>query len=159
LGLFVEIAERLLAKNHNFRFVIVGDGPERKKIENMIGQKKLTEYFCLPGQVENFIDYVQNFDIFLLTSSKEGFPYILLEVGMGKIPIVASKVGGVGELIIDRQTGYLVKKLTAEDFVEKIKEALGDDNAKITNDLHQKIVDEFSLEKMMDSYKREYLKK
>lgn len=143
--------------NHDkFRFIIVGDGPLKNGIENLINKHRLSDYFYLTGQVDDVAELVKNFDICLLTSSKEGFPYALLEVGLLKVPIVAGRVGGVGELIIDGETGYLTPELTADCFIEKIEKLLADNNKKIADSLYEKIVIEFDLEKMMDSYRDEY---
>jgi glycosyltransferase involved in cell wall biosynthesis len=158
LGLLAEIAEVLVKIDDKFRFVIVGDGPERKKVEDKIVQLKLEKYFELTGQLENFQDKLGNFDVFVLCSSKEGFPYILLEAGLAKVPIVASAVGGVSELIVDGETGLLCHELDKNLFARKIMDSIKNKQKSMmmAEKLCDNILKDFSLAKMQEGYEEEY---
>jgi glycosyltransferase involved in cell wall biosynthesis len=158
LGLLVEIASELLKIDHNFRFVIIGDGPERKKVEDKIAKYNLEKYFELTGQLENFQDILGTFDVFVLCSSKEGFPYILLEAGLAKVPIVASVVGGVSELIVDGETGLLCHELDKNLFARKIMDSIKNKQKSMmmAEKLLEKILKDFSLAKMQEGYEEEY---
>lgn len=83
------------------RFVILGDGPEKNNIRLMLENLELTKLFTLPGGIENADIYVKAFDVFVLPSRKEGFPYVILEAMQAGLPIVATDVGGVKEALGD----------------------------------------------------------
>ncbi|HPN67578.1 MAG TPA: glycosyltransferase [bacterium] len=158
LGLLVKVAAQLVEADNKYHFVIVGDGPERQKIEKEIKSQNLNDFFTLTGQQDNCWLLIKQFDVFVLCSSKEGFPYILLEAGLAKVPIVASNVGGISELIIDKQTGHLCDDLETDTFMKKIKLSLENPNKtrQMTERLYQKIKKDFSMERMMREYEKEY---
>ncbi len=89
-------------------FVILGDGEERKNLETLIAKNNLHDRVILKGYVPNATDYLAAFDLFALPSTKEGLPYVLLEAGMQGLPVVASNVGGIPDVIGHDKTGLLV---------------------------------------------------
>jgi len=87
------------AKNNPNMFVaIVGDGEERKMLEKKIKKNNLGNRVKLFGFIPT-TDVLRGFDIFALPSLKEGLPYVLLEAKAAGLPIVANRVGGVGEIL------------------------------------------------------------
>jgi glycosyltransferase involved in cell wall biosynthesis len=101
-------------------FVIIGEGEERKNLETLISEYGLSKRIFLLGFIENAARYLKAFDVFTLTSRTEAFPYVLLEAGYAGLPIVASNVGGIPE-IIDKE--FLIEKGSVsmiEKTVEKI---------------------------------------
>ncbi len=117
----------LLKDKPGTRLVIIGDGTERNKIENEIAALQLREKFFLLGFVKDASRYIKAFDIFVLPSIKEGLPCTLLEAQLAKVPIVASKVGGIPEIISDEKSGLLFDSNDQNQFLEKIKRLLEDD--------------------------------
>lgn len=81
--------------------VVFGDGALRASLEKQISRLKLTETVLLPGFVKNASSYLKGADIFALPSVKEGLPYALLDAINARVPIVATAVGGVAE-VLDR---------------------------------------------------------
>lgn len=81
--------------------VVFGDGALRASLEKQISRLKLTETVLLPGFVKNASSYLKGADIFALPSVKEGLPYALLDAMNARVPIVATAVGGVAE-VLDR---------------------------------------------------------
>lgn len=94
------------------KFVIMGDGPEKETIETLIAKYKLGDRFILTGTIQNAASYLKAFDVFALTSKKEGLPYALLEAMAAKLPCVASAVGGVPEILLNGENGVLIPHLT-----------------------------------------------
>ncbi|MBI3685605.1 glycosyltransferase family 4 protein [Candidatus Azambacteria bacterium] len=94
------------------KFVIIGEGPEKEKIEDLIAKYKLEDRFILTGAIQNAASYLKAFDVFALPSKKEGFPYALLEAMAAKLPCVASAVGGVPEILHDGKNGILISHMT-----------------------------------------------
>ncbi|MDP2951311.1 MAG: glycosyltransferase, partial [bacterium] len=73
----------------NYQLVIIGDGPEKKKLQKQFPLSNFLE------KIENASKYLKAFDIFCLPSVKEGFPFALLEAMQAQLPIIATKVGAI----------------------------------------------------------------
>jgi glycosyltransferase involved in cell wall biosynthesis len=101
-------------------FVIFGEGDERAALEKLIKDCGLERKIFLVGSVDNASQLLPSFDAFVLPSRKEGLPYVLLEAMQARVPIIATRVGGIPELIEDKKSGLLVKP----DNVEELSEAL-----------------------------------
>ncbi len=104
--------------------IIIGDGPEKKNLQLIAYNLQLQDKVLLVGSVPDAFKYLKAFDLFVLPSRKEGLPYVLLEAAAAGVPIVATKVGGVPEIISDRQNGYLVQPDNTGELVDKINYAL-----------------------------------
>lgn len=97
--------------------------------------------------------YLKAFDIFVLPSIKEGLPYIIMEAGLAGLAVIASSVGGISEIIEDGKDGLLVPPKNPEALATAIKKLISDKNLReqIAANLHQKILSEFSLQKMLNA--------
>lgn len=87
---------------------IIGDGEDRQKLKDQIealGGKK--DIFLL-GFFENAARYLTAFDLFILPSLKEGLPYVLIEAMQARVPVIATRVGGIPDLITEEKDGLLV---------------------------------------------------
>jgi glycosyltransferase involved in cell wall biosynthesis len=92
------------------RLVIVGEGPERTRIEELRRKLRLTEVVSLTGQQEDINRYYSIADVFLLPSHSEGCPNVLLEAMAAGVPVVATEVGGIPEVVTNGRDAILVKK-------------------------------------------------
>lgn len=99
-------AARILENTHpQIHFLLVGEGPDREKFERQArGLKNLT----FAGFRRNIGDYYRAFDIFLFPSLQEGLGSSLLDAMETRLPIIASRVGGIPDIIRDRENGLLV---------------------------------------------------
>lgn len=140
-----------------YQFILIGDGPEQDKIKQQISQNKLDKYFQLLGTKDDAHKYLPAFEAFILPSVKEGLPYTLLEAGLAKIPIVATKVGGVPEIITDQITGLLVEAANPLALAEAIKNIIKD-NSEMTNKNYQNIKENFDLKNTLEKTKDIYSK-
>jgi glycosyltransferase involved in cell wall biosynthesis len=104
---FVAVAKRVCAVVPQARFVIVGDGELRPRIEHLLQQEGLTERVRLAGWRRDVPALMQAFDAFLLTSHWEGLPRVLLEARAAGLPIVATKAGGADEAIPEGSDAYV----------------------------------------------------
>ncbi|MEK7488052.1 MAG: glycosyltransferase family 4 protein [Patescibacteria group bacterium] len=100
------------AAHSDVHFLIIGEGPEREKIERLIEKYQLKDRFTLTGALQNANIYLKAFDIFVLPSRKEGLPYALLEAMAAKLTCIASDVGGIPEVIENNVNGITIKHIT-----------------------------------------------
>lgn len=107
--------------------------------------------FNIISGVPNASRYLKNFDIFVLPSLKEGLPYVILEAGLAGLPIVASNVGGVSEIIENEKSGLLVPPANSEELANAVKKLIEDKTLRenLAKNLNEKIKKEFPLEKML----------
>ncbi|MEK7130939.1 MAG: glycosyltransferase [Patescibacteria group bacterium] len=104
------------------------------------------------SNLPNASKYLKNFDIFVLPSIKEGLPYVILEAGLAGLPVIASNVGGIPEIIDNEKNGILVSPANPEELALAIKKLIDDKTLRetIAKNLREKIQKEFSLEKMVE---------
>lgn len=90
--------------------IIVGDGPERPRLERQIAASGLSHRITLAGFLDDAAHLLPAFDLFVLPSKKEGLPYVILEAFANHVPVIATDVGGVSALVINKKTGLLIPK-------------------------------------------------
>lgn len=131
--------------------VIIGDGAERSALEEGISRHGLTNRVILAGHRTEAARYLSAFEMFVLPSVKEGFPWAILEAMAAKLPVIATRVGAVPEIIEDGIQGYIVPPGDAAKLAEKIDVLLG--NERMAQDMgikaHQRILFSFTLDVMI----------
>lgn len=90
------------------RLVIVGEGQERARLETRIRDLRLQDRVRLLGNRDDVAELLAEFDVFALSSIAEGIPLTVLEAMAAGLPVVATQVGGVAEVVVDGDTGALV---------------------------------------------------
>jgi glycosyltransferase involved in cell wall biosynthesis len=140
----------------NTVLIIIGAGEEKEKLEKQIKDLRLENRVFLVGFVENASWYLKAFDIFVLSSVKEGLPYVLIEAGFAGLPVVASDVGGISEIIEGGKNGYLfpAKDSTAlatllKAFIEK-RFPPNFDPKKLASQLHTDTKEKYTLVGMIE---------
>lgn len=120
-----------LLKDKNWVMEFIGSGPtlERCKQEaNKLGLKNKIKFL---GQQRNVKDFLNNSDIFVLSTNYEGFPLTILEAMRAKLPVIATNVGGNNESIVGEKTGFLTKKNDAQDLSHALSTLIDDRNLAI----------------------------
>lgn len=112
--------------DNNLALDIFGDGPDRESLEEFTEILGLSAQVSFRGEIRQASEWVAHYDILALSSRSEGLPYALLEGMRAGIPIVASNVGGVSEVVSDGETGFLVEAGNSHLFSEKLSH-LSDD--------------------------------
>lgn len=123
--LMVDIASKLCSRRKDIKFILAGDGPERKNIESRIKACEIDDNFLLIGHVDNMDKFYASIDIYLNTSFHEGLPVTILEAMSYSIPVVAPDIGGLPEVIAHDKTGFLVRKRNAAEFAGVIENMIG----------------------------------
>ncbi len=119
---FARIVERVPA-----RLVMCGDGPTRDEAERLAASYGLADAVLFVGQVPNITDYLSVADLLLLPSQTESFGLSALEAMACEVPVIATRVGGLPEVVQDGETGYLVGVGDIQAIAERAVEILTDE--------------------------------
>ena len=119
--MWAEVAKKIVGKYSKTNFIYVGDGPLKRKIEEIIGNSENIKLLGWQGDVTQIL---RGIDIFFLPSRWEGLPRTVLEAMASGIPVVASSVDGTTEAVLDAVTGYLLPPGDLEGYVEKLSELI-----------------------------------
>jgi len=132
---------------------IISPGEERDNLEKLIKKLGLEENFYLMGFIENASSYLKAYDLFTMTSIKEGHPYAILEAGLAKLPVIGSNIPGITDIIENDKNGVLVESRNPDDIKRALEELLSNTKkmAKLGASLESDIKDKFSFKKMLDS--------
>jgi len=141
------------------KLFLVGDGEKKQSLEDLVRKNNLEKQVNFIGQVQNddIPEYMAIADIFVLPSLSEGFPGVILESMASGLSVVATKVGGLPELIKDGENGFLVEPKNPEQISEKVLLLLEDDKLreKISNNNKEK-VKRYSWENVIDKIEKIY---
>jgi glycosyltransferase involved in cell wall biosynthesis len=125
-----EILKGLTDKN--VVLLIVGTGPEQGRVESLMGQYGLGERVRFLGSVphKDIARYFAAADIFLMPSEEEGFPHVLLESMAFGVPFVASRVGGVSDIVPESAKQFLVPPGDIMGYTDALRALLGESEKK-----------------------------
>ena len=137
--IFLKMAEIILEKMPEVRFLLVGDGPLKNELENKARAMGLEGKVLFPGFREDIIVVLNCFDIFVISSYHEGIPMVLLEAMGLRKAIVATAVGGVKEIITNNVSGLLTESGDAPALAEACLKILNDVN--VRNKLQKGAID------------------
>lgn len=126
----INAAPIILEKHPQAKFVLVGDGPFRQRLEQQVLQKGLHNSFVFLGFRQDVHELLRIFDIFVLPSLYEGLPNVVLEAMATGLPVVATPVDGTKEAVIDRETGFLVPVGDVEKLADRIDQLVGNKKLK-----------------------------
>ncbi|OGD29799.1 hypothetical protein A2833_00565 [Candidatus Azambacteria bacterium RIFCSPHIGHO2_01_FULL_44_55] len=112
------------SKTKDIRLIIIGEGEERLKLENKIKHYRLDNSIFLIGQIPDAYKYLKMFDLFVLPSVKEGQPWSVLEAMAAEVPIVATNIAGIAEMLENETSGMLVEPTDSEALAQAIEKML-----------------------------------
>jgi glycosyltransferase involved in cell wall biosynthesis len=107
--LLIRSTRELLTRGLDVRLVIVGEGGERKHLQELATELGIADRVIMPGWQSDVRNYFEAMDVFALSSYREGLPNVLLEAMALEVPVVATRVNGVPRLIQDGRTGFLIE--------------------------------------------------
>ena len=142
---FLPALVQLKENNPDFIYIHFGDGELKEELEQETRKLNLQDTVYWLGFDENADKYLRALDIFTLPSLKEGLPYALLEAGLVGLPVVASEVGGIPE-ILTQSRGVTVPVKNTEMFSQKLKTLIEqpEKRKELGNNLRQHIQTAFS---------------
>jgi glycosyltransferase involved in cell wall biosynthesis len=153
----IEIAKACALIQAHVRFLIVGDGPLRRELEELVTKENLSiQFLGWQSEIEPVLAVT---DLMLLTSLNEGMPVSLIEAQMAGIPVISTKVGSVSEVVHNSISGYCLDYAPSE-FAQKIHEISNNPilykefsaSAKVNAQQN------FSLKRLVDDYADLYFK-
>ena len=152
--MFIEVCENIHKKYKNISFIAIGDGPQRKKYENIIRYKKLEKVIITTGYINDIYEIISLFDIFLLTSDWEGMPNVIMEAMAGKVPVVSTSIDGCKELIDDKKNGFLVKKNDIEHMCSNVQILIEQEDVynEVVSNAFEKISKNYTTGNMIKDY-------
>ena len=135
----------------NIKLIIIGSGPEQNNLQLQINNYELQNKIILTGSIGDAAQLLSAFDIYVCSSVKEGLPYSILEAMQASLPIVATNIGAIPEIITNNQNGLLAATQNPGSLAIKIKYLI--DNINIAQQLGEQakkdVKEKFSLEQMI----------
>jgi glycosyltransferase involved in cell wall biosynthesis len=142
----------------NAKFVVFGEGKKREELQKLIEKEGLKEDFTLFGFVSEVANYTKALDLFVLPSKNEGLGSSILIAMALKVPVVATRVGGTEEAVIDGKTGILVPPKKPEALAQGILSLVKSDRLRreLSENAFLLVKEKFSVESMVNSYLKVY---
>lgn len=123
----VEAAALVVGRMPDVRFLIVGDGELRDPLEQEVRREQLERHVIFTGFRPDVLSLLKGFDVFVLSSVTEGLGTSLLDAMAASRAVVATRTGGIPEVVVDGETGLLVPPRDARALAEAIIRLLGDE--------------------------------
>lgn len=140
------------------RLVLCGDGPERAGAEQLAHEYGLADDVIFAGQVPNIAEYLSVADLLLVPSETESFGLAALEALACEVPVIATAVGGLPEVVREGETGYLVPLGDIEAMAKRAREILTDERKQRTLGAQGRLwaVEQFNTERVIPQYEALY---
>lgn len=144
----------LQARGHALRLVLVGDGPQRGELEALAEELEISSSVEFLGYQENVETFLSTFDFFVLPSLTEGIPLSLLEAMANGLPVVATNVGGIPEIVVHQESGLLVPPGQPEALAHALSQLIqepGEAN-RMAGNAEDRIRERFGMTAMSEAY-------
>lgn len=140
------------------RLFLVGDGPLREQAVELLTASHLINNAWLPGERNDIASILRGLDIFVLPSKAEGISNTILEAMSSGLPVIATRVGGNPELVMDGQTGHLVEREDITGLSEAMQDLVANDEKRrrFGAAAYRRVEDEFSIDRMVARYQQVY---
>ncbi|WP_446893262.1 glycosyltransferase family 4 protein [Acinetobacter sp. NS4_7] len=149
-----------ILKNKNWFMEFIGSGPTLELCKQVVNQLGLDTKVKFLGQQRNVKGFLNNSDIFVLSTNYEGFPLTILEAMRAKLPVIATNVGGNNESVIDNETGFLTRKNDIQDLSKSLSILIDDRNLAIEMGKrgYERFITEFTHDLMLKKILKIYTK-
>ncbi|GJL58154.1 MAG: glycosyl transferase family 1 [Nitrospirales bacterium] len=159
LPLMLKAFVACIRKDPTFKLLIVGEGSERSHVEAICRDESIVQHVLLIGHNDDVLPYLRALDIFLLTSLREQMPMSLLEAMAVGVPIVASAVGEIPNMVEDGKEGFLCQPDdSAQEWATRLL-LLADPQRQqvMSRAARRKVVKRFELRAMLSAYQKLFL--
>ncbi len=153
IHVFDKITDHIQAK-----LLLVGDGPDRFIVNNLIDELGLTDNVLFLGKQENVAEVLSISDLLLLPSQKESFGLVLLEAMACKVPVVATKVGGIPEVVMHKETGFLSDVGNIDEMAQYALQLLTNEDLhnQFSENGFARVKNHFNSKKIVNDYEKIY---
>jgi len=143
---------------HQVKLLIVGDGPLKASLIEYTVELGLQDSVVFLGARRDIPDLLKVFDMFALSSIREGFPVVLLEAMISGLPVVCTDVDGNGELVLHEKTGLVVNARDPEHFAAALLRLIRnkDEVTRFGSEGRKRILESFTFAKMIKEYEHLY---
>ncbi|MBT9537521.1 MAG: glycosyltransferase family 4 protein [Nitrospirae bacterium] len=154
VDLLLRAVSKIVKARRDIRVVILGHGELLEDLQGLAPELSIREYVSFKGFVSNILDYLHVADIFVLTSDMEGMPNSLLEAMACGLPVIATRIGGVVDIVEDKKNGLLVAAGDEEELKDAILKLLGDEqlSKSISQEAYKTIRENYYIDKVADKY-------
>jgi glycosyltransferase involved in cell wall biosynthesis len=158
VDIFLTAAARVLDQLPDAKFVVVGDGPDRAKLEALIEKLGIRGSVRMLGRRDDMPAVYASLDLMVSSSRREGLPIAILEGMASRLPLIATPVGAVPTVMFDDHTGVLVRAEDPELLATKIIELLQDDSQRerLGSAARKLVEEQFSAQRMTADYLNVY---
>lgn len=155
--LALNVIQKLLLGGLKLKYLIIGEGPERVKLENKVKELQISDHVSFMGFKADPKPFLQQADLFLLTSNHEGFSNSLLEAMYYKTPSLSTRVGGSEDIIVDNLNGWLIEINDERGLYDAIIHIMSlplSNLMEVADHAHKSVIDNFTLKHhMLQTYK------
>lgn len=153
---FLRVARLVADGGPQVGFVIVGDGPQRARLESLSAEFGLTTRVTFLGARADVPRVLEAMDVVMLTSHPvvETFPLSILEAMAAEIPVVATRVGDVADIVVEGVTGFVVDPGDIDTLTDRVTALATDQAARVSmgRAARQRLIDHFTLARMIGEY-------
>jgi glycosyltransferase involved in cell wall biosynthesis len=154
VDIFLRAAARVLVEFPSAKFVVVGEGPDKGKLEQLVNELKIRESVSMLGRRNDMPSVYASLDVMVSASRQEGLPMAILEGMASGLPLVATAVGEVPTVVLDGRTGVLVPAGNPDSLAAGIIELLRDPAMRksLGSAARQRVEEEYSAVRMTNDY-------
>lgn len=127
----VKAANEFCASDDRFTLLLVGDGPERERIQSLVAEELIGKRIFFLGNRDDVESILRISDVGILITPCEGISNSIIEYMASGKPVIASKGGGTGELVNDGENGFLVEQKDTKMIIEKLRTLMSDDRLRM----------------------------
>lgn len=153
---FVEAAALVAKKSRSTGFILFGDGELADAVRKRARKLLTSLSFSQPGWSRNVPEVLANVDLLVVPSLWEGLPRIIPEASIAGVPVVASAVDGIKEVVLEDYNGAFAEPQNAQDFADKILQQL-DAGRRVDEELSRQIQHEYDIREMIRNLEATYL--
>lgn len=157
-GQVIEIFHRLQNETANMKLLLIGDGPDRNPTERKARELGVYDDVRFLGKQDPIEEILSIADVFLMPSGSETFGLAALEAMACEVPVVASNVGGLPELVVDEETGFLCPVDDVDAFTDCTRRLLTDDDLhdRMSAAARERAVETFDIDRVVPKYEDYY---
>ena len=144
--------------NPSLRLVIVGDGGERGKLETLAGSTEIGKHIIFTGQRDDVRELMPGFDVYVNSSIIEGISVTILEAMASGVAVLATRVGGTPEVVVENHTGVLVPARSPGELALAMKTLVDDRVTRMVfaRNGRARVEQSFSMDRMLADYQQLY---